>query len=55
MDLQVIPYCILDNLTAMLGAWWYLICEALSRTANVLAERFQKVRDYNSGNDFMLS
>ncbi|KAL9904783.1 gustatory receptor 63a isoform 1-T2 [Glossina fuscipes fuscipes] len=39
---QVIPYCILDNLTAMLGAWWYLICEALSRTANILAERFQK-------------
>ncbi|NP_001273828.1 gustatory and odorant receptor 63a-like [Musca domestica] len=40
--IQVIPYCILDNLTAMLGAWWYLICEALSRTAYILAERFQK-------------
>ncbi|XP_059225761.1 gustatory and odorant receptor 63a [Stomoxys calcitrans] len=39
---QVIPYCILDNLTAMLGAWWYLICEALSNTAYILAERFQK-------------
>ncbi|TMW49370.1 hypothetical protein DOY81_005554 [Sarcophaga bullata] len=40
--IQVVPYCILDNLTAMLGAWWYLICEALSTTANILAERFQK-------------
>ncbi|KAM7354902.1 gustatory receptor 63a isoform 2-T2 [Cochliomyia hominivorax] len=40
--IQVIPYCILDNLTALLGAWWYLICEALSTTANILAERFQK-------------
>ncbi|XP_075162550.1 gustatory receptor 63a [Haematobia irritans] len=39
---QVIPYCILDNLTAMLGAWWWLICEALSTTAYILAERFQK-------------
>ncbi|XP_037947265.1 gustatory and odorant receptor 63a-like [Teleopsis dalmanni] len=39
---QVIPYCILDNLTAMLGAWWYIVCKALSTTANILAERFQK-------------
>ncbi|XP_055843751.1 gustatory and odorant receptor 63a isoform X1 [Episyrphus balteatus] len=40
--MQVVPYCILDNLTAMLGAWWFLSCEALSDTANILAERFQK-------------
>ncbi|XP_017863710.1 PREDICTED: gustatory and odorant receptor 63a [Drosophila arizonae] len=39
---QVVPYCILDNLTAMLGAWWFLICEAISTTAYLLAERFQK-------------
>ncbi|BFF98500.1 gustatory and odorant receptor 63a [Drosophila madeirensis] len=39
---QVVPYCILDNLTAMLGAWWFLICEAMSITAHLLAERFQK-------------
>ncbi|XP_064548949.1 gustatory and odorant receptor 63a [Drosophila montana] len=39
---QVVPYCILDNLTAMLGGWWFLICEAISTTAYLLAERFQK-------------
>ncbi|EDV96739.1 gustatory and odorant receptor 63a [Drosophila grimshawi] len=39
---QVVPYCILDNLTAMLGAWWFIICEAISTTAYLLAERFQK-------------
>ncbi|XP_053955531.1 gustatory and odorant receptor 63a [Anastrepha ludens] len=40
--IQVIPYCILDNLTAMLGAWWFIICESLSMTANILGERFQR-------------
>ncbi|XP_030385835.1 gustatory and odorant receptor 63a [Scaptodrosophila lebanonensis] len=40
--MQVVPYCILDNVTAMIGAWWYLICQALSITANFLALRFQK-------------
>ncbi|XP_017477626.1 PREDICTED: gustatory and odorant receptor 63a-like [Rhagoletis zephyria] len=39
---QVIPYCILDNLTAMLGAWWFIICDCLSTTANILGERFQR-------------
>ncbi|XP_055376226.1 gustatory and odorant receptor 63a [Condylostylus longicornis] len=39
---QVVPYCILDNLTVMLGALWYLMCESLSRTAYILAENFQK-------------
>nr|QKN21079.1 gustatory receptor [Bactrocera correcta] len=40
--IQVIPYCILDNLSAMLGAWWFIICESLSMTANILGERFQR-------------
>lgn len=40
---QVIPYCYLDTLTYMMGAYWYLACEVLSCTARVLAEDFQKV------------
>jgi len=41
--LQVVPYCYLDTLTYMLGAYWYLACEVLSHTARVLADDFQKV------------
>lgn len=40
---QVFPYCYLDTLTYMLGAYWYLACEVLSYTARVLSEDFQKV------------
>ncbi|XP_055696310.1 gustatory and odorant receptor 24 [Lutzomyia longipalpis] len=39
---QVIPYCFLDTLTYMMGAYWYLSCETLSAAANVLADDFQK-------------
>ncbi|XP_055696779.1 gustatory and odorant receptor 24 [Phlebotomus papatasi] len=39
---QVIPYCFLDTLTYMMGAYWYLSCETLSAAANVLAEDFQR-------------
>ncbi|KAL9696542.1 hypothetical protein quinque_016121 [Culex quinquefasciatus] len=38
---QIVPYCILDTLTYMMGGYWYLACETLSTTANVLAEDFQ--------------
>lgn len=41
---QVVPYCILDSITYMLGGYWYLMCELLSSSANVLAEDFQTVR-----------
>jgi gustatory receptor len=41
--LQVLPYCYLDTLTYMMGAYWYLVCESLSETAAVLAEDFQRV------------
>lgn len=41
--LQVIPYCILDTLTYMMGGYWYMACETLSITANILAEDFQRV------------
>lgn len=40
---QVVPYCFLDTLTYMMGAYWYLACEVVSCTARVLAEDFQKV------------
>lgn len=40
---QVAPYCYLDTLTYMMGAYWYLACQVLSSTAKVLAEDFQKV------------
>ncbi|XP_055606612.1 gustatory and odorant receptor 24 isoform X2 [Uranotaenia lowii] len=40
--LQVIPYCFLDTLTYMMGGYWYMTCEMLSTTANILAEDFQK-------------
>lgn len=40
---QVLPYCYLDTLTYMMGAYWYLMCESLSEAAMVLAEDFQKV------------
>jgi gustatory receptor len=44
--LEVMPYCYLDTLTYMMGAYWYLACESLSCTAMVLAEDFQKVRKH---------
>ncbi|XP_059610111.1 gustatory and odorant receptor 24 [Phlebotomus argentipes] len=40
--LPVIPYCFLDTLTYMMGAYWYLSCETLSAAANVLADDFQR-------------
>lgn len=41
--IQVWPYCYLDTLTYMLGAYWYLACEMLSCTARVMADHFQRV------------
>jgi gustatory receptor len=41
--LQILPYCYLDALTYMLGAYWYMSCEALTHAARILAEHFQKV------------
>lgn len=41
---QVIPYCFLDTLIYMMGAYWYLNCECLSQSALILAKDFQKVR-----------
>ncbi|XP_067612660.1 gustatory and odorant receptor 63a isoform X1 [Eurosta solidaginis] len=52
--IQVIPYCLLDNLTAMLGAWWFIICESLSMTANILGDRFQRVRYHKHFWKFLL-
>lgn len=40
---QATPYCYLDTLTYMLGAYWYLACDGISSTALVLAEHFHKV------------
>lgn len=40
---QVIPYCFLDTLIYMMGAYWYFCCESLSQSALILAEDFQKV------------
>ncbi|ETN58369.1 gustatory receptor [Anopheles darlingi] len=40
--LQVIPYCILDTITYMMGGYWYMTCETLSTTAKILADDFQK-------------
>uniref|UniRef100_A0A182R1K5 Gustatory receptor n=1 Tax=Anopheles funestus TaxID=62324 RepID=A0A182R1K5_ANOFN len=40
--LQVIPYCVLDTITYMMGGYWYLACETLSITAKILAEDFQR-------------
>jgi len=42
--LRVAPYCYLDTLTYMMGAYWYLSCELLSHAAIILAENFQKVQ-----------
>ncbi|XP_058055783.1 gustatory and odorant receptor 24 [Anopheles bellator] len=39
---QVIPYCILDTITYMMGGYWYMTCETLSTTAKILAEDFQQ-------------
>lgn len=39
---QIVPYCILDNLTYMMGAYWYLACDSLSRSATILADDFQQ-------------
>lgn len=33
----------MDNLTYMMGAYWYLACDSLSRSATILAEDFQQV------------
>lgn len=41
--LQVVPYCFLDTLTYMMGAYWYLSCEVLSCIARMMAEHFHKV------------
>ncbi|XP_026474908.1 LOW QUALITY PROTEIN: gustatory and odorant receptor 24-like, partial [Ctenocephalides felis] len=38
---QVIPYCFLDTLTYMLGAYWYLMCGVIGETATEVAEDFQ--------------
>lgn len=48
--IQVIPYCFLDMLTYGLGCYWYFACEALSNTAIVLADDFQKVCSFKSTN-----
>lgn len=40
--MQVIPYCVLDNLTYMMGAYWFLSCESLSESATILADDFQQ-------------
>jgi gustatory receptor len=45
--LQILPYIYLDALTYMLGAYWYLSCEALSCAARALAGHFQKVSLFN--------
>lgn len=50
---QIVPYCILDTLTYMMGGYWYLACETLSTTANVLAEDFQMVSGGNFVGDFI--
>ncbi|CAG4959800.1 unnamed protein product [Colias eurytheme] len=40
--MQILPYIFLEVLTYILGGYWYLLCEALSVCANVLAEDFQQ-------------
>jgi gustatory receptor len=45
--LQILPYIYIDALTYMLGAYWYLSCEALSCAARALAGHFQKVSLFN--------
>lgn len=42
---QVVPYCFLDTLIYMMGAYWYMCCETLSQSALILAEDFQKVKN----------
>ncbi|CAH0402502.1 unnamed protein product [Chilo suppressalis] len=56
--MQLIPYVFLEILTYMMGGYWYLICEALSVCANILAEDFyqalrnigpaKKISDYRA-------
>ncbi|CAG9793275.1 unnamed protein product [Diatraea saccharalis] len=41
--MQLIPYVFLEILTYILGGYWYLICEALSVCANILAEDFHRL------------
>lgn len=41
--LQVIPYCLLDMITYMMGAYWYYACQVLSSAAHILADDFQMV------------
>ncbi|KOB69745.1 Gustatory receptor [Operophtera brumata] len=38
--MQLIPYVFLEILTYLLGGYWYLLCEALSICASILAEDF---------------
>ncbi|XP_013185991.2 gustatory and odorant receptor 24 [Amyelois transitella] len=40
--MQIIPYIFLEILTYILGGYWYLLCETLSVSANILAEDFQQ-------------
>lgn len=39
----MIPYCLLDMITYMMGAYWYFACQMLSSAANILADDFQMV------------
>lgn len=45
--MQLVPYVFLEILTYMLGGYWYLLCEALSVCANILAEDFQQALRHN--------
>ncbi|XP_053615595.1 gustatory and odorant receptor 24 [Plodia interpunctella] len=40
--IQIIPYIFLEILTYILGGYWYLLCDILSVSANILAEDFQQ-------------
>ncbi|XP_052754000.1 gustatory and odorant receptor 24 isoform X2 [Galleria mellonella] len=40
--MQIVPYIFLEILTYILGGYWYLLCESLSFSANILAEDFQQ-------------
>lgn len=39
----MIPYCLLDMITYMMGGYWYYACQILSSAAEILAEDFQTV------------
>ncbi|KAM3961218.1 gustatory receptor 63a [Aphomia sociella] len=40
--MQIVPYIFLEILTYILGGYWYLLCESLSHSANIVAEDFQE-------------